>query len=195
MKALSSLPLEYEEILSVDLQKNKKLSLLLNGLALVVALLMAVPMSFVVPISTLYNMDQGIKPYAIRFGVLLLMLVVYMLLHEAVHGIAMKICGTKKVKYGFTGLYAFAGSSDYYDKKSYIFIALSPVVIWGVIIGIINFFVPTQWFWAVYIIQIINISGAVGDLYVTVRFSKLSKDILITDCGVGMTVYERVLQK
>ena len=26
----------------------------------------------------------------------------------------MKLCGTKKIKYGFTGLYAFAGSDDYY---------------------------------------------------------------------------------
>ena len=40
-----------------------------------------------------------------------------MILHEIVHGIAMRICGTKKVKYGFTGLYAFAGSKDFYDIK------------------------------------------------------------------------------
>ena len=88
-----------------------------------------------------------------RFAVLLVLLVVYMILHELVHGIAMKMCGTKKIKYGFTGMYAFAGSDDYYGKKPYIFIALAPVVLWGVVLAVVNPFVPAEWFWLVYLIQ------------------------------------------
>jgi hypothetical protein len=103
----------------------------------------------------------------------------------------MKLCGTKKVKYGFTGLYAFAGSDDYYYKKPYIAIALAPIVVWGVILGIVNALVPVEWFWVVYFIQLINLSGAAGDLYVTCRFAGLPKDILIRDYGVSMTVYAR----
>ena len=103
----------------------------------------------------------------------------------------MKICGTKKVKYGFTGMYAFAGSEDYYDKKSYIFIALAPVVLWGIVLAIVNCFVPVEWFWVVYMIQIMNISGAAGDLFVTVKFSRFPQDILIRDHGVGMKVYSQ----
>ena len=105
--------------------------------------------------------------------------------------IPVKICGTKKVKYGFTGLYAFAGSQDYYGKKAYIFIALAPVILWGIVLGTINPFVPVQWFWVVYMLQIINLSGAAGDLFVTVRFSRLPKDILVRDYGVGMTVFSQ----
>ena len=101
----------------------------------------------------------------------------------------MKIFGTKKVKYGFTGMYAYAGSDDYYDKKSYIIIALAPIVVWGIVLAIINVLVPYEWFWVVYLIQLINLSGAAGDLFVTVRFSKMPKDILVRDYGVGMTVY------
>jgi len=116
---------------------------------------------------------------------------VYMVLHEMVHGIAMKAFGTKKVKYGFTGMYAFAGSDDYYDRKAYIFIALAPVVLWAIILAIVNILVPAAWFWVIYIIQICNISGAAGDLFVTVRFSRFPEDILVKDSGVGMTVYAR----
>ena len=117
------------------------------------------------------------------------MSILYIILHEFVHGITMKLCGTKKVKYGFKGVYAFAGSEDYYDKKSYLTIALAPVVLWGILLTILSLVVPTQWFWVVYFIQISNISGAAGDMYVTARFSKLPDDILVKDYGVGMTVY------
>ena len=46
-------------------------------------------------------------------------------------------------------------------------------------------------FWVVYMIQIINVSGAAGDLFVTVKFSRFSGSILIRDYGVGMTVYDK----
>ena len=77
------------------------------------------------------------------------------------------------------------------DKKAYIFIALAPVVLWGVVLAVINCFVPTKWFWVVYLIQIANISGAAGDLFVTIKFSRFPKDILVKDYGVGMTVYSK----
>lgn len=189
MKVLSSLPTNYREIFSVNLQTDKKIAVILNVVSLLIGTVMAVPMHFYIPILTLFDFSQGFIAYFIRFAVLSVAMILYLILHEAVHGVAMKICGTKKVKYGFTGLYAYAGSDDFYDKKSYIFIALAPVVLWGVVLLIINLFVSENWFWVVYFIQIFNISGAVGDFYVTAKFSKMPNDILISDSGVGMKVY------
>lgn len=192
MKAVENLPEGYSEIYAIDLQKDKKMALLVNLLAAAIAILLAVPMHFVVPIHSLFSMEKGMQDYMLRFGLLLVLMILYMILHEIVHGIAMKICGTKKVKYGFTGMYAFAGSKDYYDKRSYILIALAPVVFWGIVLAVMNPFVPIEWFWVVYLIQIVNLSGAAGDLFVTVRFSRLPSDILIQDYGVGMTVYSKI---
>ena len=189
MKAIKELPVGYKEIFSVNLQKDKKIATIINVGAILIAVLMAVPMNFYIPISTLFDFTQGVKNYFTRFIVLMVSMIAYLILHEAVHGVAMKICGTKKVKYGFTGLYAYAGSDDFYDKKSYIFIALAPVVLWGIVLAVVNCFVSQNWFWVVYLIQISNISGAAGDIYVTAKFSKMPDDILVTDCGVGMTVY------
>ena len=191
MKALNILPDGYGQIYEIDLQKNKKKMLLVNGIALLISALMVVPMCFYIPITELFSFEKGILQYFIRFAALFGLSIVYMVLHELVHGITMKLCGTKKVKYGFTGLYAFAGSDDYYDKKSYITIALAPVVLWGVVIAIINCFMPREWFWVVYFLQIMNISGAAGDMYVTFKFSKMPKDILVRDHGVGMKVYSK----
>ncbi len=192
MKAVSVLPEGYQELLAIDLQKNKKLALLVNGLAILIGVVMVVAMHFYLPIATLFYFEE-LGSYLLRFGVLILSFIAYMILHELVHGLAMKICGTKKVKYGFTGLYAFAGSEEYYDKKSYIFIALAPIVLWGAVLAVVNVFVSDDWFWVVYLVQVINISGAAGDLYVTLKFARLPKDILVRDCGVGMTVYSRTV--
>ena len=189
MKAIKELPVGYKKNFSVNLQKDKKIATIINVGAILIAVLMAVPMNFYIPISTLFDFTQGVKNYFTRFIVLMVSMIAYLILHEAVHGVAMKICGTKKVKYGFTGLYAYAGSDDFYDKKSYIFIALAPVVLWGIVLAVVNCFVSQNWFWVVYLIQISNISGAAGDIYVTAKFSKMPDDILVTDCGVGMTVY------
>ena len=189
MRSFSKLPDGFIEIYSIDLKKNKKAALLVNALAIIIGVALAIIGHFIVPITTLFSMDSGITMYMLRYLVLVISLILYIILHEFVHGIAMKICGTKKVKYGFTGLYAFAGSNDYYDKISYIFIALAPIVVWGIILAVINIFVPAEWFWIVYFIQLSNLSGAAGDLYVTVKFSKMPRDILIFDYGVGMKVF------
>ena len=189
MRSFSKLPDGFVEIYSIDLKKNKKAALLVNALAIIIGVALAIIGHFIVPITTLFSMDSGITMYMLRDLVLVISLISYIILHELVHGIAMKICGTKKVKYGFTGLYAFAGSNDYYDKISYIFITLAPIVVWGIILAVINIFVPAEWFWIVYFIQLSNLSGAAGDLYVTVKFSKMPRDILIFDYGVGMKVF------
>lgn len=195
MKTITVLPKDYSEIFSLNLQKNKKTAVFIHLLSTALALLLAVPMHFHVSIFTLFTMEDGLLSYVIRFLVLLLSMIVYIFLHELVHGITMKYFGTQKVRYGFTGLYAFAGSEEYYGKKAYSIIALAPVVVFGILLGVLNFFVPTQWFWVIYLIQIINLSGAAGDLYVTAKFSKFPKDIYVKDTGVEMTVYAKQTAK
>ena len=189
MKAIGVLPEDYGEIYSLNLQKDKRTAIIVNLLALAIAAVMAVSMNFFVPVTSVFDMSGGIVRYFLRLAALIVLMALYMVLHELVHGIAMKLCGTKRVKYGFTGLYAFAGSEDYYDKKSYIFIALAPIVLWGTVLADVNFFVPTDWFWIVYMIQLINISGAAGDLFAAVKFSRMPKNILIQDSGVSMRVF------
>lgn len=192
MKSYTALPCEYGEIYSLNLQKDKKKAILVNGIAVIIGVAMALFAHFFVsPVSSLFDFSDGFGMYFLRFGVLIASSVAYIILHEAVHGVAMKICGTKKIKYGFTGLYAFAGSDDYYPLGPYVFIALAPVVLFGMIFAVLCVFLEGAWFWVIYILQITNISGAAGDLFVTVRFLLLPKDILVRDFGVSMTVYSK----
>ena len=188
MKSVTQLPQGYREILHIDLQKDKKLMLIINGLALgIMVIMFAVAMVFV-PVSTLFDYTD-IVLMCRKVAVLCLGYVIYIVLHEAIHGIAMRHYSDAKVSFGFTGMYAYAASKAYYCRKHYVMIALAPIVVWGIILGFLNFIVPISWFYVVYFIQAGNISGAAGDLYVTWRMSKLPEDILVQDDGVSMTVY------
>ena len=187
--ACPSLPEGYREILTVDLQNNKKLALLVNGIALVISVIMIAAALPFVSVTALFDMSAGLVPYALRFAALAVGEVAYIILHELVHGITMKHFGAGRIKYGFTGIYAYAGCADFFPKFSYIVIALAPVVLWGAVLVLINCLVPPSWFWIVYFIQITNISGAAGDFYVTAKFCRLPKDILVADDGTKMRVY------
>ena len=190
-----SLPEGYTEAFSIDLQKDKKLMLLVNGIALLITVVMVVVMALIVPFPEAAeyitdHMTDG--QFLICMVILIVSMILYIILHEAIHGITMKLYGSDKVRFGFTGMYAFAGSDTYFAKKPYIVIGLAPVVVFGVIFAVIQFFMPNPFYaWLVYILQIINISGAGGDLYVSIRFSKLPSDILVQDSGVGMKVFTR----
>ncbi len=196
MRYALNLPENYREIEAIDLQNNKKQLLWVNGVAFVIMLAMVIPAAFLVPISTIWGRGefQGITNTLmplLKLGVTLAALVVYIILHELVHGICMKAIVKRKPTYGFTGLYAFAASDAYFGRAAYIFIALAPVVLWGVVLAVLLPFVPISWFWVVYFIQIQNISGAAGDIYVTCRLMKMPKDILVFDSGTAMKVYSK----
>ena len=190
MNTTLTLPEGYREALRIDLQSNRKELLLVNGLSLALFLLLAIPAHMRVPVSTLFDRsDMGL--YLLRFVLLLAGLVAYIFLHELVHGIFMKRYSGIKANYGFTGLYAYAGSSAYFDKRHYIIIALAPVVIWGVVLAVVAALLPSAWFWVAYFIQLANLSGAAGDLYVTWKLSRLPSDLLVNDTGAAMTVYTK----
>lgn len=187
MRSVQNISPAYKEIYSVNLQKNVGVAVFVNVLSLVIAVAMLAFMNAIVPFSTFWTQNNTILKSLVLIG----SLVAYLYLHELVHGITMKACGTKKVHYGFTGLYAFAGSDDYYDKASYITIALAPIVVFLFVFAILNLLVPPDWFWVIYLLQVCNVAGAAGDIFVTVKFARMPKDILVKDSGIGMTVYSK----
>lgn len=192
MKTQLTLPADYGELFHIDLQKDKKLTLIVNGIGLIILAVLAGVGHLIVPIGALFDMSAGMAAYFARFAALLVGCVVYIVLHEAVHGVVMYRFSHVKPRFGFTGMYAFAGSDVYFNKRNYIVIALAPVVLWGLVLAVLTPLVPRAWFWVVWFIQICNLSGAGGDLYVTWRFSKLPADILVQDTGVAMTVFGKM---
>jgi hypothetical protein len=186
MKSYTALPAGYREIFNIDLNKNKKAAVFINVLAVIILLAMVFPMLPVRPFSILscIEMASFVRPVVFIGG-----LVLYLVLHEAVHGFFMWIFSKQKPHFGIKGIYAYAGSNAFFSKAHYLIIGLSPIIIWGIVLTILCFAVPDEWFWYVYLIQVMNISGAAGDIYVSVKFCRMPSDILVQDSGTAMTVY------
>ena len=179
---LQDLPGGYGQVLTIDLQKDTKLALVVNGLAVAIAAVMLTAGFLLMP-------DFNVFTSLASLAAFLVCAVMYMVLHELVHGACMKVFGAEKVRFGFTGLYAFAGSSEYFKKAAYIVVALAPLVVWGAVFLALNLAMGTKYFWFIYLLQLVNVSGAAGDLYVSFRFLRMPKDILVQDTGVSMTVF------
>ena len=117
------------------------------------------------------------------------MYVLYIPLHELVHGVLMHALSGEKPKYGLKLPYAYAGSRVYFDKKSHNLIALAPLIVWGAVLFALERTMPAGWLWFFYIIQISNVSGSVGDVYCVLHLMKLPGGILIQDTGTRMRVF------
>lgn len=184
MENCKTLPAGYREIFKINLQKDKKTAVLINAMALVIMILMLIPAFLTADVSNVFSIFT--MPHC---TVLIGGMILYLILHELVHGIFMKKFSGVKPKYGFTGLYAYAGSSAYFNRKCYIIIALAPVVIWGIVLAVLQICLWGIWAWIIYFIQIANISGAAGDIYVTCKMSRMPENILVNDTGIEMTIY------
>ena len=190
VKAYHSLPEGYQEIMQINLQKDKQTAKKVNIIASIVMVVLLVAGLLIIPIKELFNKEQ-FEASMLRLGVLFLAYFAYIVLHELTHAVVMKAVGGGKVNFGFTGLYAFAGSrEDYFDKTAYRCIALAPLVLWGIVFAAATVFVPRSWFWVVWFLQAGNIGGAAGDVYVTVKLWNKPASILVMDTGVDMTVFD-----
>ena len=194
MNCCQTLPDDYREIYSVDLQKDKKTALLITVLSLVLGIAALVLSHLLFPFSifAILDMSQGIGPYLIRTAVLLAGMIAYIVLHELTHAAVMKYYGATKLRFGFSLMYAYAGSErDYFGKKPYIHIALAPVIVWGAIFLVLSLTVRGPYLGVVNLLQMVNLSGAAGDLYVSWQFARFPDDLLVKDTGVDMKAYSR----
>ena len=183
MHATQTLPVNYRKLCDIDLEKNKKQYALVNGLSVVVALIVLLPVWLLAP--------EGAEFVHELPGLLMLLagMFAYIILHEAVHGVCFWAYSKQKPRFGWKSAYAYAASDCYYRKDPYLVIALAPVVLWGVVLALLAALLPVEWYWTVQLIQLINLSGAAGDLYVTWLLCRMPSDILIQDAGVAMQVF------
>lgn len=185
MSCLTKLPDRFKEIRHLNLQEDKKALLLVNGLAILLYIILFAIAYIIRPFGLdLITIDIAVSLWTC------VALIVYLVLHELTHGAAMRYCGGQKVKYGFTGLYAYAGSSDdYFNAGAYKLIAMAPLVLWTVIFTILLLLFHETLYWPLIFLQVNHIAGCAGDIYVTYLVSKYQEAIYIRDTGIDVTIY------
>ena len=189
MKTTWELPEGYGQKYLIDLKDNKKQFWIVNGLSLgIVAVLLAV-FALLLWKGFLALHFEGLPVQMIVMG---LGMLAYIPLHELVHGVCIRRFSGKRANYGFTLVYAYAGSECYFNKRDYLVIAAAPVVFWGIVFLILLFLLPVNWRWVPYAWQLFNLSGAAGDFYVFHRLNREPDTILCQDTGVKMAVFDRL---
>lgn len=190
MKSYAMLPQGYAPYASIDLLHNKKQFWIVNGLSIALCVVMLIP-PFLLGYSLLdFNGEESLPAYFLRVGAAIVGLLAYIALHELTHGAVMMACGAS-VRYGYKVAYAYAGSDAYFTRPTYVAIALAPVVVWGVVFAVLTVCLPREWFWVVWLWQLMNISGAAGDFYCTCRILRAPRDTLVQDTGTAMTFYRK----
>ena len=193
MKGMNIKDLEglgYKECTKIDLVKNKKEALLVNIYGIIIMVVMAVFIPLLIMGGIIeFNLETT---FPLFFIVLLISLILYIPLHEIVHGIVLKNYTDEKLSFGWKLVYAYCGSKEaVVDRKEYYAVALAPLLVFSVVfisLMVLNPSISLVW----YVMEIMNVSGSVGDIYVSIKLRKeKSRDILITDSGTDMSFWSR----
>ena len=189
MKSTWELPEGYSQKFIIDLKDNKRHFWIVNGLSIGIMVLLLVLFFLLMWFGVLEVNHVGLLPQLL---VLAVGEVAYIPLHELLHGIFMRRYSGKRANYGFTLVYAYAGSACYFTRRDHRVITLAPVTFWGVVFLLLMFLLPVNWRWVAYVLEMSNLSGAAGDFYVFWRLGKEPDTILCQDTGVKMTVFDRL---
>lgn len=193
MKGMNIKDLEglgYKECTKIDLVKNKKEALLVNIYGIIIMVVMAVFIPLLIMGGIIeFNLETT---FPLFFIVLLISLILYIPLHEIVHGIVLKNYTDEKLSFGWKLVYAYCGSKEaVVDRKEYYAVALAPLLVFSVVfisLMVLNPSLSLVW----YVMELMNVSGSVGDIYVSIKLRKeKSRDILITDSGTDMSFWSR----
>ncbi len=189
------LPQGYDLYEIIDFAKSPKDAkrIAWSGLAVTAAM---IAMAFPV-----HHLKAAVSMHPLRIGValcfMLIGFLVYILLHEGVHGFFIRMFTGENAEFGFqlkAGM-AYASSRFFFGKAAYITIALAPVIVWGIVLALLLKDVPECYWWYLYAVQILNISGCVGDLFVVYRILKAPKETLALDSGLSMKFFAKTSYK
>jgi hypothetical protein len=179
-------PVGYKLFHQVDLKKNQALFNVLSFLGSLIFIVSIVIGLMMMPTGDLETID---------FWLLLeifLGLAGYVILHEAIHVIAMKLFSKEKITIGFNWRHAFAGMKNaFFTRDQYAFIALAPSLFLGIMlfIGMIIFYGQLALYAFLLFIIAQNFAGSTGDFYVVYVLSQIQGRVLVHDDGLVMSYY------
>ena len=191
-------PLGYELVKVIDTVHNKKESAVVNTISFLIIVLMILLGAFLFGFQRLERLltsdDPGVLRWFIfRIAVILLMAAVYVVLHEGIHVALIKLIKKGiKVNFSYKFFYASVGCDEVFLKTEYLSVCIAPVLLIGTILTVLCFVVPKEWLWPTYIIQVLNLSSAAGDIYIFSILSRMPKNLLVRDNGVTISVYGSV---
>jgi hypothetical protein len=201
MKPVTYLPEHFVERGSIDLSKNIKLLVLLQVvgvIALIISAWLFINLTYLLRpesvelLSVILRSEDGLSfRISVSLPSLLVALLMMIVLHEAVHGIAFWYFTRKKPTFGFKGLYAYAASpkGTYLPRQQYFIVALAPLILLTLVGVVLIPVLPLLALPTLVFFLIGNAAGAIGDIWVVGWLLREPREILLQDHGDAVICY------
>jgi len=119
-----------------------------------------------------------------------LIFVVFIGLHELIHGAFFWIFSHSRPRFGIGGGYAFAAAPGwFFPRGQYLIVALAPLVILSLLGMALVAIVPVTGVTGILLGMVTNASGAVGDMWIVYRLLREGNNIVVEDLGDGIKIY------
>ncbi|MDE5546239.1 MAG: DUF3267 domain-containing protein [Anaeroplasmataceae bacterium] len=190
------LPEGYNEIFHID-AKDKKTGLILTLFSLILTL---IPLAILLPIyfcTKKFEFEFSYRTSLYLLGLAVAM-ILYMVLHELVHGIAYKALTKQKLTFGISWSCAYCGVPNIYVYRKASMIALiAPFAVFSLLFGgLVNwfYFLDGTLFLLMSLLFSIHVGGCIGDLYMFTLFLFKYKDktLLMKDTGPEQFLYQKI---
>jgi Putative zincin peptidase len=189
-----ALPEGYAQSDEINLKKNKRLAIILNIIAVVVAIFSFYLLSGFTALMRPGLMNSSGSITLVMVVILVGLYVILMTMHELIHGFFFWVFTRSRPVFGIRQFYAFAGAPAWYiPTRQYAFVTLGPLIIIGVAGMLLMLIVPESWLLTIIFLVALNTGGAMGDFLVFTHLFKLPQTCLANDTGDVITFYEHAL--
>jgi hypothetical protein len=184
-----SLPNNYQEVLHWRVTEKPSRVIILNIIGLFLFILFGLIFSnLAIGLGKLHEFSFGLR----EIGSVFIGIVLALVLHELTHGFFMQIFGAKP-KYGilWKQMMFYTTSPEYaFRRNNYVVIALAPFVFISILVVLGMWLLQgTIWVALLGICGVINASGAVGDMWITMIVLRYATTAYVMDERDGIRVF------
>ena len=171
----------FRKIGVIDYQKSKYANLFIIG-----SFVLSISVGAIIIVLSDSTSNNILKGQWILLGCLC-----YIIIHESVHLIFMKIFSKERLCLSLKLPTISVGSNGKFSKRQFIIIALAPVVILGVVLALLITFCSESYKFVLSILLILNFAGSGGDYLQVFEMRKYSMDTFFQDNSIETSVYKK----
>ena len=171
----------FRKIGVIDYQKSKYANLFIIG-----SFVLSISVGAIIIVLSDSTSNNILKGQWILLGCLC-----YIIIHESVHLIFMKIFSKERLCLSLKFPTISVGSNGNFSKRQFIIIALAPVVILGVVLALLITFCSESYKFVLSILLILNFAGSGGDYLQVFEMRKYSMDTFFQDNSIETSIYKK----
>jgi len=179
----AELPPTFREHLTVNLKRDRRLVLAVQGIFVLVAAI-AVAAALLLDLSLATDWSP-----VITIPVTLVACLTYGAVHEATHGVVLQLLTGVRPSYSVRFPFLTTGNHAYLTRRSAVIVALAPAVGWGILLTLALLTLPQDFRLTAYIVLALNFAGSAGDVVEVHVVLQQQPDALVKDDGDEVHIF------